>query len=102
MSSPTEFINANLSALGFSSKRDLIENLYLRSIAESYGRLKKSISTENEIRDRFVYDIYNFDSKLKKWLQLKVIYLDWENWKFTPEFKLARTDILLSCQALNL
>ena len=93
MSSPADFVNANLKALGFSSKRELIENLYLKSLIESYSRIAHTISTENDIRDRFMQDLYNTPSPLKNWLQLKIMYLDWENWKFTPEHKLARADI---------
>jgi hypothetical protein len=93
MSSQLDFIKANTSALGFTSKRDLIENLYLKSIAESYYRVKQTVSTENDIRDRFMLDLYTTDSTLKNWLQLKVIYLNWENWVFTPELSLARADI---------
>jgi hypothetical protein len=93
MSSPADFVNANLKALGYSSKRDLIENLYLKSLIESYGRISHTISKENDIRDRFMVDLYNTPSLLRNWLQLKIIYLDWENWKFTSENKLARADI---------
>lgn len=93
MTSPADFIKANMSAVGFSSKRDLIENLYLTSIIDSYKRVEHTISTENDIRDRFIYDLHHTESPLKKWLQLKIIYLDWENWKFTSDFKLARADI---------
>ncbi|RZK40354.1 MAG: hypothetical protein EOO90_15260 [Pedobacter sp.] len=93
MSSPADFVNNNLKALGFSSKRDLIENLYLKSLIESYGRIAHTVANENDIRDRFMVDLYNTPSQLKNWLQFKIMYLDWENWKFTPEFKLVRADI---------
>jgi len=93
MSSPADFVNANLKALGYSSKRDLIENLYLGSLIESYGRIAHTIANENDIRDRFMADLYKTPSKLSGWLQNKVMYLDWENWKFTPELKLVRADI---------
>jgi hypothetical protein len=93
MSSSADFVKANLSALGFSSKQDLIENLYLKSLIDSYQRIAHTIANENDIRDRFVADLYNTPSKLQSWLQLKIMYLDWGNWKFTPEHKLARADI---------
>ncbi|WP_113663498.1 hypothetical protein [Pedobacter nanyangensis] len=93
MLSQNDFIQINLKALGFTSKRDLVENLFLKSLIESYQRIAHTISTENEIRDRFMQDLYNTESQLKKWLQASIIYLDWENWKFTPENKLARADI---------
>lgn len=94
MTEPLDFIKANISALGFSSKRDLIENLYLKSLVDSYKRVEQTVAKENEIRDRFMHDLHHHaESPLKKWLQLKVVYLDWENWKFTSDFKLARADI---------
>lgn len=93
MSSQSDYINKHLRFMGFSSKADIIENLYLKSLIDSYSRIEQTISKENEIRDRFMYDLYHTDSELKPWLQNKYIFLDWENWKFTPEFKLARADI---------
>ena len=95
MSSQADFINSNIAKIGFSSKREMIEQLYLKSIIDSYNRIEQTTGNENAIRDRFIYDLYNTPSKLKAWLQLKVIYLDWENWKFTSEFKLGRADISL-------
>ncbi|MBW8334084.1 MAG: hypothetical protein K0M40_18840 [Prolixibacteraceae bacterium] len=99
--SQTDFINANLSMLEYSTKQDLIENLFIKSLIESYNRINKSIGIENEIRDRFMKDIYTTDSEIKKWLQLKIIYLDWENWVFTNEFELARTDITFKLTGLE-
>lgn len=93
MSSPADFVNSNLKALGYSSKRDLIENLYLKSLIDSYTRIAHTVANENDIRDRFMADLYTMPSPLKNWLQFKIMYLDWENWKFTPELKLVRADI---------
>lgn len=99
--SQTDFICSNLSKLGFSSKQDIIENLFVKSLLESYTRIDKTIGIENEIRDRFMKDLYTTDSEIKKWLQLKIIYLEWENWVFTKEFKLARTDITFKLTGLE-
>ncbi|SDH28933.1 hypothetical protein [Mucilaginibacter gossypii] len=93
MSSAADFIKANIGYFGYSSKQDLIENLYLSSLIDSYTRIAHTITTENEIRDRFMADLYQTPSKLKDWLDQRLMYLDWENWKFTPELKLARADI---------
>lgn len=93
MSSQADFVNSNLKNLGYSSKRDLIENLYLKSLIDSYGRISHTIANENDIRDRFMADLYSIPSPLKNWLQFKIIYLDWENWKFTLGLKLVRADI---------
>lgn len=99
--SQTDFINSNLIKLGYSTKQDIIENLFIRSLIESYDRIDKNIGIENEIRDRFVKDLYTTDSEIKRWLQLKIIYLDWENWVFTNEFELARTDITFKLTGLE-
>lgn len=93
MASPADFINSNLTLFGYQSKQELIEKLYLRSLIESYHRIAHTVSTENDIRDRFMKDLHQTPSKLKIWLDLKLMYLDWENWKFTPGFKLSRADI---------
>lgn len=101
-SSPADFIKSNLSKLGYSSKQDIVENLFISSLLESYNRINKNIGIENEIRDRFRDDLYQHNnSPIKKWLQLKIIYLDWENWIFTNEFKLARTDITFKLTGLQ-
>ena len=100
-SSQSDFINFKLSKLGFSSKQDIIENLFIRSFSESYTRIDKTVANENEIRDRFIKDLYTTDSDIKNWLQLKIIYLDWENWVFTNEQKLARTDITFKLTGLE-
>jgi len=99
--SQSDFINYNLSKLGYSSKQDIIENLFIKSLVDSYNRVDKNIGVENEIRDRIVRDLYTVDSRIKFWLQYKIIYLDWENWVFTPEFELGRTDIAFKLTGLQ-
>lgn len=99
--SQSDFLNYNLSKLDYSSKKDIIENLFIKSLVDSYNRVDKNIGVENEIRDRIVKDLYSVDSEIKKWLQLKIIYLDWENWVFTPEFELGRTDIAFKLTGLQ-
>lgn len=100
--SPSDFISSNLSKLGYSSKQEIIENLFLQSLVESYSRIKKNIGIENEIRDRFRDDLYfHNDSILKKWLQANVVFLDWENWVFTNDKKLARTDMTFKLSGMK-
>ena len=89
----SEYHKANISYLGFSSKEDLIENLYLKSISDAYSRIEKEIAIENDIRDRFIKDFYTTDTLLRKLLQLKFIYVDWELWLFSEEFELGRADL---------
>lgn len=98
-----DFLNNNLSRLGYASKKQIIEQLYLQSLVDSYKRIVHTVAKENDIRDRFIKDLYSTPSKLKTWLDLKIIYLDWENWKLTPSLALARADIsfkLSGCEFL--
>ncbi|PWL29336.1 hypothetical protein [uncultured Roseivirga sp.] len=109
--SQSEFIIDNLSKLGYSSKTDIIESLYLSSLKDSYERLDKTISTENQIRDRFIEDLYQNDhSSIKQWLQLKVIYLNWENWSLDIDglkvrsdfsFKFSGMEFIIECKRLK-
>lgn len=101
-SSQSDFINSNLLKLGYASKQDIIENLFIQSLIESYNRIDKNIGIENEIRDRFRDDLYfHNDSLVKKWLQLNIIFLDWENWVFTSGRELARTDITFKLSGIK-
>ena len=100
-SSSSDFIKVNLAKLGFDSKQDIIENLFIKSMHNSYVRLDKTISHENDIRDRFIEDLKFSPSRLRGWLQLKAIYLDWENWVFTPDGDKARTDITFKLSGLQ-
>jgi hypothetical protein len=110
MHKPEVFLKANLSLFGYRSKQDIIERLYLQSLVDSYGRIAHTVSTENDIRDRFMHDLYTTHSQLKDWLQGSLIFLDWENWKFKPGMTLARADIsfkltgcefIMECKRLN-
>lgn len=96
-----DFVRSIISQIGYDSKKDLIENLFIKSLKESYNRIDKNIGHENEIRDRFMKDLYQTDSDIQKWLQLKYIDLIWENWVFTPDFELARTDIAFKLTGLH-
>jgi hypothetical protein len=51
-----EFMAFVLPYLGYETKEDLIENLYLKAFIDSYQRIKKTSILEEEIRDRFVKD----------------------------------------------
>lgn len=101
-SSPSNFILQNLPKLDYGSNQDFIENLFIRSLIESYNRIDKNVGIENEIRDRFRNDLYfHPDSKLKKWLQLQIVFLDWENWHFGADQSLGRTDFAFKLSGLK-
>jgi hypothetical protein len=110
-STQTEFIANNLSNLGYTSKQDIIERLYLFSLIGAYDRVDKTISTENDIRDRFCDDLHkNEKSPLRKWLQYKIIFLNWENWSFSGDgaqvrsdfsFKFSGMEFIIECKRLK-
>ena len=93
MSKKNQFLQFGLSCLGYKSKQDLIEELYIKSIIDTYGRLIKTIGFENDIRDRFIYDFYNESPLLKEFIQSNILYVNWERWVFKNEDDLGRTDL---------
>lgn len=93
MSKRNQFVNFGLSCLSYKSKQDLVENLYLKSIVDSYQRVDKAIHTENDIRDRFIYDFYHNSVLLKGLIQTNILYVNWEKWVFKNDQDLGRTDL---------
>jgi uncharacterized protein (UPF0297 family) len=93
MNKKDQFIALNLGCLGYKSKQDLIENLYLKAISDTYNRINKHIGIENDIRDRFIYDFYHVSPLLNKLIQTNILYVNWERWVFKNEEDLGRTDI---------
>ncbi|MFY9308717.1 MAG: hypothetical protein WAQ28_06645 [Bacteroidia bacterium] len=93
MSDKNQFVQFGLRRLGYKSKQDLIENLYIKSIYDSYERIDKCIGIENDIRDRFIHDFYHDNRFLKKWIQSNILYVNWERWVFKNKDDLGRTDL---------
>lgn len=93
MSKKSQFLHFGLGCLAYKSKQELIEELYLKSIVNSYSRLIKTIGIENDIRDRFIYDFYNVSPLLKELIQANILYVNWERWVFKNENNLGRTDL---------
>ena len=93
MNKKDRFIQNGLGCLGFKSKQDLIENLYLKAIVDSYERIDDNIGIENDIRDRFVHDFYHKSSITKNLLQTNILYINWERWVFKNENNFGRTDL---------
>lgn len=93
MDKKDQFIQFGLGMLGYQSKQDLIENLFIKSIYDTYSRVDKNVGIENDIRDRFIKDFYFNSPYLKKWINLGILKLDWEGQVFKDEEKLGRTDI---------
>lgn len=93
MNKKNQFLQYGVKCLGFKSRQDLIENLYIKSIYDTYERIDKNIGIENEIRDRFINDFYQSSPYLKKWIQANIIFVSWERWVFKNESDLGRTDL---------
>ncbi len=101
MNKKEQFIKNGLSCLGFRSKQDLIENLYLKAIIDSYSRIDKNIGIENDIRDRFVYDFYHISPITKELLQSNILFINWERWVFKNEIDLGRADLSFAVSGIE-
>jgi hypothetical protein len=96
-----QFVLNVLGMLGYKSKQDVIENLFIKSINDTYNRIDKNIGKENDIRDRFIYDFY-FDSPLLKGLiNRNIIFVNWERWVFKNEDDLGRTDLSFAISGIE-
>lgn len=101
MSKKNQFLQFGLTCLGFKSRQDLIENLYLKAIVKSYNGIDKSFSIENDIRDRFVHDFYFVNPLVKDLLQKNILYINWEKWVFKNENDLGRADLSFALSGLE-
>ncbi|NLF42955.1 MAG: hypothetical protein GX587_09685 [Bacteroidales bacterium] len=101
MNKKNQFIQFALGALGYKSKQDLIENLFIKSINDTYNRINKNIGKENDIRDRFINDFF-FDSPLLKGLiNRNILFVNWERWVFKNEDDLGRTDLSFAISGIE-
>ena len=91
-----EFMEFALDKLGFKTKEDLYENLYLRAFIDSYRRIGKASILEEKIRDRFVYDLEWKNPLTKDLIQQQVLILTWERWLNVSEEEKSRADISFS------
>lgn len=101
MNKKNQFIQFGLGKLKFKSKQDLIENLFIRSIHESYSRIDKNIGIENDIRDRFIYDFYHNSDLLTGLINQSIVFVNWERWVFKNEDDLGRTDLSFAISGIE-
>lgn len=101
MNKKNQFIKFGLGTLGFKSKQDLIENLFIKSINDTYNRIDKNIGIENEIRDRFIYDFYHNSTLLKGLINRSILFVTWEKWVFKSEDDLGRTDLSFAISGIE-
>lgn len=101
MNKKNQFIQFGLEMLGYKSKQDLIENLFIRSIYDSYSRINKNIGVENDIRDRFIFDFYHESALLKGLINKNILFVNWERWVFKNEDDLGRTDLSFALSGIE-
>ncbi len=93
MNKKNQFIQFGLGMLGYQSKQNLIENLFIKSIYDTYSRLDKNVGIENDIRDRFIFDFYHDSTLLKGLINKNILFVNWEKWVFKNADDLGRTDL---------
>ena len=91
-----EYYKFGLEKLNYKSKKDLYENLYLKAIVDTFHRIDKSVALENDIRDRFVWDLERENKLTKDYIQNYILQLDFERQHFVSESEKGRTDIVFS------
>ncbi|MBU0473011.1 MAG: hypothetical protein KKF62_02480 [Bacteroidetes bacterium] len=101
MDNKNQFIQFGLGMLGYQSKQDLIENLFIKSIYDTYSRVDKNIANENDIRDRFIYDFYHNSTLLKGLINKNILFVNWERWVFKNEVDLGRTDLSFAISGIE-
>lgn len=96
MAKREEFMYFALDKLGFKTKEELYENLYLRAFIDSYRRIGKDSILEEKIRDKFVYDFEWKNPLTKDLIQQQILILTWERWLNAAEEEKSRADISFS------
>jgi hypothetical protein len=101
MNKKNQFIQFGLGMLGYQSKQDLIENLFIKSIYDTYNRVDKNVGFENDIRDRFIYDFYHNSTLLKGLINKNILFVNWERWVFKSKIDIGRTDLSFSISGIE-
>lgn len=101
MNKRNQFIQFGLGALGYTSKQDMIENLFIKSINDTYNRIDKKIGIENDIRDRFIYDFHYESTFLKNLINRNILFVNWERWVFKTKDDLGRTDLSFAISGIE-
>jgi len=85
----------NFGGLNFAtaSKREVIEGLYLQSIIDSYTHIKKTSGLENDIRDRFYWDLKRRNPITKSLVERDILEIIHENWEMVSETEKSRVDL---------
>jgi hypothetical protein len=90
----------------YGSKKELIEELYLKAIIDSYQRIKQISGigkmSENEIRNKFIEDFKFYNEKLVQYISNKTVTKN-EIYKSDMEFITAipENKFVVECKILN-
>lgn len=81
----------------YSTQEKLIEELYLKSVIDSFSRVKQiqniASNKENIIRNYFINDLQSNSSILKNWLDEDIVSLVSEGQVISATLEVSRTDI---------
>lgn len=94
MSKNQSYYKFGLQRLKYKSAQDLYEKLFLAAIIDSYGRIDKSADIENNIRDRFIWDLERNNTITKNFIDNNILLLDFERQHFVSQIEKRRTDIV--------
>jgi len=94
MSNSQSYYQFGLQKLNYKSAQDLYERLYLRAIVDTYVRIDKSPDIENNIRNRFIWDLERVNPLTKTLIDTNILQLDFERSHFVTESDIRRTDIV--------
>lgn len=94
MSNSQSYYQFGLQKLNYKSAQDLYERLYLKAIVDTYGRIDKSPDIENNIRNRFIWDLEKVNPLIKTLIDNNILQLDFEHSHFVTESEIKRTDIV--------
>ena len=85
----------NFAGLNFvtASKREVIETLYLQSIIDSYQHISKKTGLENDIRDRFYWDLKKRNPITKDLIDRDILEIIQENPEMVSETEKSRVDL---------
>ncbi len=85
----------NFGGVNFATagKREIIEKLYLQSIIDSYSHIKKTSGLENDIRDRFYWDLKKRNPITKTLIERDILEIIHENWEMVSETEKSRVDL---------
>jgi hypothetical protein len=93
MRTQKDYLGSILSDLNFPTVESLVDGFFLYELIDSYSRISKAKETENNIRDRFIYDLNRKDSITRNLMDKRIMSIDPENWVYSDSRRLGRADI---------